>query len=194
MGPAINSKCFLPLSSRRGGWSLKFSEGRDNVSLILHLYVKHLTVCVVYRPVVQSLSCVQLCNPMDWSTPSFHVLHYLLEFPQTHVHWVSDAIQPSHPLSASFLLPLIFASIRVFSNELVLCIRWPKYWNFSFNISPSSEYSGLISFRTDWFELLAVQGTDNSLLQHHSVKASLLGGQPSLWSNSHIGTWLLEKQ
>ena len=146
MGPAINSKCFLPLSSRRGGWSLKFSEGRDNVSLILHLYVKHLTVCVVYRPVVQSLSCVQLCNPMDWSTPSFPVLHYLLEFPQTHVHWVSDAIQPSHPLLASFLLPLISASIRIVSSEWALCIRWP-------NIGASASASVLPVNIQGWFPL-----------------------------------------
>ena len=91
------------------------------------------------------------------------------------------------------LLPSIFPSIRVFSNELALCIRWPKYWSFSFSISPSSEYSGLISFRIDWFDLLAVQGTCKSLLQHHSSKASILHTQLSLWFNSHIHTWLLEK-
>ena len=87
-----------------------------------------------------------------------------------HVHSVSDAIQPSRPL---LLLPSIFPSIGVFSNESVLRIRWPKYWRFSFNISPSSEYSGLISFRMDWLDLLAVQGTLESLLQHHSSKASI---------------------
>ena len=91
------------------------------------------------------------------------------------------------------LLPSIFPSIRVFSNELVHCIRWPKYWSFSFSISPSNEYSGLISFRIDWLDLLAVQGTLKSLLQQHSSKASILGAQPSLWSNSHIHTWPLEK-
>ena len=91
---------------------------------------------------------------------------------QTHVHWFSDAIQPSHPCRP-LLLPLsIFSSIRVFSNELSLCIRWPKYWNFSFSLSLSN--SGLISFRIDWFDLLAVQGTLKSLLQPHSSKASIL--------------------
>ena len=109
---------------------------------------------------------------MDCSTPGFPVLHYLPELAQTHVHRVSDAIQPSHPLSSPFLLPSIFPSIRVFSNESVLHIRWSQYWSFSF--SPFNEYSGLISFRIDWFDLLAVQGTLKSLLQHHSAKAPVL--------------------
>ena len=91
------------------------------------------------------------------------------------------------------LLPSIFPTIRVFANELALLIRWPNYWSFSFNISPSNEYSRLISFRIDWFDLLAVQRTLKSLLQHHSSKASVIGPQPSLWSNSQIDTWLLEK-
>ena len=88
-----------------------------------------------------------------------------------------------HPL---VLLPSIFPSIRVFSNELALCSRWPKYWSFSFSISPASGYSGLISFRIDWFDCLAVQGTLKSLLQHHSLKASVFqqkGAQASLWSS-----------
>ena len=97
---------------------------------------------------------------------------------QTQVHWVGDAIQPSHPLSSLLLLPSIFPSIRVFSNESVLHIRWPVYWSFSFNISPSNEYSGLISFRMDWVDLLAVQGTLKSLLQHHSSKASIRWHSP----------------
>ena len=104
----------------------------------------------------------------------FPVHHQLLELIQTHVHGVSDAIQPSHPLSSLLLPPSIFPSIRVFSNESVLHIRWPKYWNFSFSISPSNEYSGLISFSMDWLDLLAVQGTLKSLLQHHTSKASIL--------------------
>ena len=206
------------------------------------------------------LSHVRLCDTMDCSTPSFPVHHQLLEPTETHVHWVSDAIQPSHPLSSPsppafnhsqhqglfkwvyslflycsrntaehifgsvqslsrvrlfatpwtrvhqaslsitnsqsppkpmsiklvmpskhlilccpFLLLLsIFPSIRVFSNESALCIRWPKYWSFTFTISPSNEHPGLISFRMDWLELLAVQGTLKSLLQHHSSKASIL--------------------
>ena len=97
----------------------------------------------------------------------------LPEFPQTHVHWVSDAIQPSYPLSF-LLLPSVFPSSRVFSSELALCIRGPKYWSFSFRISPSNEYSGLISLRINWLDLLADQGTLKSLLQHHSSKASIL--------------------
>ena len=104
---------------------------------------------------------------------SLSVRHKLPEFTQTHVRQVSDTIQPSHPLSSPSPLPSIFPSIRVFSNESVLCIRWPKYWSFSFSGSPSNEYSGLISFRMDWFDLPAVQGTLKSL-QHHSSKASIL--------------------
>ena len=119
-------------------------------------------------------SCLTHCNPMDCSTPGFPVHHQLLELAQTHVHPVGDAIQPSHPLSSPSLLPSIFPTIRVFSSESVLHIRWPKYWSFKFSISPSSEHSGLISFRMDWLDLLAVQGTLKSLLQHHSSKASIL--------------------
>ena len=119
-------------------------------------------------------SCLNLCDPMDYSTPGLPVYHQLPEFTQTHVHWVGDATQPSHSLSSLVLPPSIFPSIRVFLNESVLCIRWPKYWSFSFSMSPSSEYSGLISFRMDWLDLLAVQGTLKSLLQHHSSKASIL--------------------
>ena len=116
-----------------------------------------------------------LYNPMlDCSTPGFPVHHQLPELAQIHVHQVSDAIQPSHPLSSPSLLSSIFPSIRVFSNESVLWIKWPKYWSLSFNMSPSSEYSGLSSFRLDWLDLLAVQGTLKSLLQHHSSKAPIL--------------------
>ena len=120
-------------------------------------------------------SCLTLCNPMDCSTPGFPDHHQLLELTQTHVHCFSDNIQPSYPLSSpSFLLPSIFSSIRVFSNESVLRIRWPKYQSFSFSISLSNEYSGLISFRMDWVDILAAQGILISLLQHHSSKASIL--------------------
>ena len=117
-------------------------------------------------------SCLTLCNPMDYSMPGFPVQHQRPEL--TQVHHVGDAIQPSHTLSSPFPLPSIFSNIRIFSNESVLCIRWPKYWGFSFSISPSNEYSGLISFRMDRLDLLAVQGTLKSLLQHHSSKASVL--------------------
>ena len=111
------------------------------------------------KPVQFSLvaqSCLTLCNPMDCSMPGFTVHHQLPELAQTHV---------GLPL---LLLPLIFPSIRVFSSESVLHIRWPKYGSFSFSISPFNEYSGLISFRMDWFDLFAVQGTLKSLLQHHT--------------------------
>src|SRR5574337_403952 len=126
------------------------------------------------RSVTQS--CLTLCDPMNRSTPGLPVHHQLLEFTQIHVHRVGDAIQPSHPLSSPFLLPPIPPSIRVFSNESTLRMRWPKYWSFSFSIIPSKEHPGLISFRMDWLDLLAVQGTLKSLLQHHSSKASILRG------------------
>ena len=111
---------------------------------------------------------------MDCSTPGFPVHHQLPELAQTHVHRVSDVIQPSHPLLSLLLLPSILPSIRVFSSESVLHIRWPKNWSFSFSISPSKEHPRLIYFRMDWLDLLAVQGTLRNLLQHHSPKASIL--------------------
>ena len=128
--------------------------------------------------------------PYELQHAGLPFLRCLPEFAQTHVHWVSDAIQPSRPL----LSPppaSIFPSIRGFTNESALCIRWPKYRSFS--ISPSNEYLGLISFSFDWFDLFADQGTLKSLLQRHSSKASVFSTQPSLWSSSHIHTWLLEK-
>ena len=118
--------------------------------------------------------CLTLCDPMYCSTPGFPVLHHVPEFAQTHVHWIGDVIQPSHPLSPLLLLPSVFLNIRVFSSELTLLIRWPKYWSFSFSISPFNEYSELISLRIDWLGLLAVQGTLKSLLQHHSSLADIM--------------------
>ena len=119
-------------------------------------------------------SCPTLYDPMNRSTPGLPVHHQLLEFTQTHAYWVGDAIHPSHSLLSPSFLPSRPPSIRVFSSESTLRMRWPKYWSFSFNISPSNEHPGLISFRTDWLDLLAVQGTLKSLLQHHSSKASIL--------------------
>ena len=116
--------------------------------------------------------CPTLCDPMNCSMPGLPIHHQLPEFTQTHVHRIDDAIQSSHPLSSLLLLPPIPTSIRVFSNESTLLRRWPKYWSFSFSISPSNEHPGLISFRMDWLDLLAVQGILKSLLQHHSSKAS----------------------
>ena len=107
--------------------------------------------------------CPTLCNLMDCSTPGLPVLHHLPDFAQIHVNRVSDAIQPSHPLLPTSPPVLNIPSIRVFSSESALRIRWPKYWSFSFSISPSSEYSELISFGIDWFDLLAVRGTLKSL-------------------------------
>ena len=119
-------------------------------------------------------SCPTLCNPMDCSVPGFPVLYQLLELTQTHVH--DESVMPYNHLilcHSLLLLSSIFPSIRVFSNESVLCIRWSKYWSFNFSISLSNEYSRLISFWVDWLDLLAVQGALKSLLQHHSSKASI---------------------
>ena len=118
-------------------------------------------------------SCPTLCDPMNRSTPGLPVHHQLPEFTQTHVHQVGDAIQPSHPL-LSPSPPAPNPSQHQSFPMSQLCMRWPKYWSFSFSISPSKEYPGPISFRMDWFDLLAVQGTLKSLLQHHSSKASIL--------------------
>ena len=118
--------------------------------------------------------CPTLCDPMKHSTPGLPVHHQLLESTHIHVHGVGDAIQPSHPLSSPSLPALNISSIRVFSNESALHIRWPKDWSFSFSISPSNEHPGLIFFRMDQLDLFTVQGTLKSLLQHHSSKASIL--------------------
>ena len=155
----------------------------------------NLSFCEQYQfSSVQSLSHVQLfatpctaaCQASlsianSWSIPKLLSIESVMPFN----HLI---------LCRPLLLPTsILPSIRVFSNESVLCISWPKYWGFSFNISPSNEYSGLISFRMDWLDLLAVQGTLKSLLQHHSSKVSILRSQLSLQSNSHTHTWPLEK-
>ena len=116
-------------------------------------------------------SCLTPCDPMNCSTPGLPVHHKLPEFTQTHAYRVSDVIQQSHPLSSPLLLPPIPPSIRVFSNESTLRMRWPKYWSFSFSISPSNEHQGLISFRMGWLDLLAVQGLSrvfsNTTVQKH---------------------------
>ena len=128
-------------------------------------------------------SCPTLCDPIDCSLPGFPVHH---QFPELLKFMSIELVMPSNHLILCrqlLLLPSILPSIRVFPNELVLHIRWPKYWNFSFSISSSNEHSELISFRMDWLDLLAVQETLKSLLQHHSSKASILW-----WSNSHIHT------
>ena len=117
-------------------------------------------------------SCPVLCNPIDCSTPGFPVLHYLLEFVKTYVYWVGDSIHPSHPLLPSSPSAINLSQHQDLFHESALHIRWPKYWSFSFSITPSN--LGLISFRMDWFYFLAVQGALKSLLQHHNSKASIL--------------------
>ena len=131
-------------------------------------------------------SCPTLCDPMNCRTPGSITNSWdLLK------HMSIESVMPSNHLilcHSLFLLPSIFPSIRVFSNESVLRIKWPKYWSFSFSISPSNEYSGLISFRRDWLDLLVVQGTLKSLLQHHSSKASIL------WFSTEVLTWEIPSQ
>ena len=130
---------------------------------------------------------------MDCSTPGFPIHHQLPELAQTHVHPLGDAIQPSHPQSSPSTAFNLSQHQGLF-QWAALCSKWPKYWSFNFSISPSKEYSELISFGIDWFDLLAVQRTLKSLLQHHNLKAfNSLALNFFSWSNSHIHTWLLEK-
>ena len=133
-------------------------------------------------------SCPTLCDPMNRSTPGLPVHHQILKFTQTRVHRVSDAIQPSHPRSSPYSPAPIPPSIRVFSNELTLCMRWPKYWSFSFGIIPSKEIPELISFRMDWLDLLAVQGLSRVFSNTTVQKHQFFSAQPSSQSNSHIHT------
>ena len=138
------------------------------VFILSFTFVLFLQIVTGFQFSLVAQLCLTLCDPMDCSTPAFPVHHQLLEPTQPHVHRVGNAIQPSHPLSSPLFLPSIFPSMRVFSDESALHIRWPKYWSFSFNIGvsvPSNEHPGLISFRMDWLGLL---------LQHHSSKASIL--------------------
>ena len=147
-------------------------RGREFLILIIVWNPQKIVDHIQFNSVVQS--CPTLCNPMDCSTPGLPVYHQLPELAQTHVHQVGDVINHLILCYPLLLLPSIFPSMRVFSSDSILCIRWPKYWSFSFSISPSNEYSELIFFRIDWFDLLAVQGTLKNLFQHHSSKASLL--------------------
>ena len=158
----------------------------EAISGSFHWGVRGLFLTFSCRSVAKS--CLTLCNPVDCSMPGFPVPHHFLEFAQVHVHWISDAIQPSYPLLPSLLLPSVFPSIRIFSSELALHIRWQKYWSFS--ISTSNEYSGLIFFRMDWFDLLEGLSRvfSSTTIQRHQFSSA----QPSLWSNFHISMWLLE--
>ena len=135
-------------------------------------------------------SCLTLCDPMDCLMSGFPVLSVTNSRSLLKLMSIESVMPSNHLILCRPLLflPSIFPRFKVFSNESVLCIRWPKYWSFSFSISPSNEYSGLTSFRIDWFDLLAVQGTLKSLLQHNGSKRQFFGAQLSLWSSSHIHT------
>ena len=185
------------LQSRIPEWvAIPFSSGssqsrdQSQVSCIAGRYFMIWTNLVVQLSSV-SQSCSTLCDTMDYTTPGFPVHHQLLELIQTHVHRVCDAIQPFHPLLSPS--PPTF-SLSQHQHLSLLCIRCPTYWTFSFSISLSNEYLGLISFRMDWLDLLAVQGTLKSLLQNHSAKASVLWHSSiSMVQLSH-SSWLLEKK
>ena len=167
---SIYVSCTILLSDRSFAFTLLFipeSSATRPDPLLHSYYIQNVSSCCCC--LVTQL-CPTHCDPMDCSTPGFPVHHELLELTQTHVMPCNRLIL-CRPL---LLLPSIFPSIRVFSSESVLCIRWPKYQDFSFSICPSNKYSGLISFGIDCFHLLAIQGTPKSLLQHHSSKASIL--------------------
>ena len=154
--------------------SIISSVGLSKWLLICFNFPLFFAVVIIFQFSSVAQSCPTLCDPMNHSTPGLPVHHQLPEFTQTHVHQVGDAIQHLILCRPLLLLPPIPPSIRVFSNESTLCMRWPKYWSFSFSIGPSNEHPGLISFRMHWLDLLAVHGTLKSLLQHHSLKASIL--------------------
>ena len=190
----ICQSCFLryrPLSLIKFCWKVITVSTIVSTYTVLYSRYSKLTSKEIRKDIektwscifVQLLSCVWLCNPMDCSTPGFPVFPYILEFTQAHVNWVGDAIQLSHLLSP-LLLPSIFPSIRVFSNELLLCIRWPNYWSFGFSISPSNEYSELISFRTDWFDLFAVHVTLNSIVYMHTHTHTCTHTHIYIWKES----------
>ena len=160
------------------------------LNYVKHAFLKSVSLCIsmvislgsrVPKSIFDSVQfssvtqlCPTLCDPMNYSTPGLPIHYQQPEFTQTHVHWVGDAIQPSHPLSSPSPPAPNPSQHQGLSNESALHISWPKYWSFSFSISPSKEHPGLISFRMDWLDLLMIQGTLKSLLQHHSSKASIL--------------------
>ena len=170
-------------------------EKTDISSKKTYRWLTNTWIDVQHRSLFSSVtqSCPTLYHLMDCSMPGFPVHHQLLELTQTHVHQVGDAIQPSHPLTSPSPPAFNISQLKVFSRESVLHIRWPKYCSFSFSISLSNEYSGLISFRMNWLDLFAVQGTLKSLLQHHSSKASILQCSNFFMVELWHHTWLLEK-
>ena len=170
----LTDPCYISSSSywRFESFSKQKLRERINVKCdFTSVKTIHVQICCCFCSVAHS--CPTLCDPMDCGMPGFPVFHHLPELAQTHVHWVSDGIQPS---SSSVLFSSHLQSFPASgsSSQSALRIRWPKDWSFSFSINSFNGYSGLISFRMDWFDLLAVQGTLQSLLQHHSSKASIL--------------------
>ena len=163
MSVPFNTMCKASFISKLFASSICHSSWKSEPIEVLINSFSHIFRSLSLSSVAQS--CPTLCNPMDCSKTGFPVHRQLTELAQTHVHWAGDPIQPSHPVSSLSPPVLNLPSISVFSNESVLRVRWPKYWSFSFNISPSNEYSGLI----DWLGLLAVQGTLKSLLQFKSI-------------------------
>ena len=166
------------LLGRKAVTSLDSILKSRNITLSTKVYrVKALLFPVVmYGCCLVTQLCLTICDPMGFSTPGFPVLHHLPNLAKTHIHWVGDAVQQvGDAIQLSLLIP--FTCLQSFwesgSFEMDFCIRWPKYWSFSFSICPSNEYLELISFRIGWFDLLAVQGTLKILLQHHSLKASI---------------------
>ena len=171
------------MSTNKGKLYLLFQINKMNEIKKMRKYIKKQ---LQFISVAQS--CPTLCDPMNRSMPGLPVHHQLPEFTQTHVHGVGDAIQPSHLLSSLLLLPPIPPSIRVFSNESTLRMRWPKYWSFSFSISPPNEHPGLISFMMDWLDLLALKGLSRVFSNTTVQKHQFFGTQLSSQSNSHIHT------
>ena len=165
---------------------LRVVKGLEKVSF--HFKSKEKQYKRMFKSSSVAQSCPTVCNPMNHSMSSLLVHHQLPEVTQTHVHRVRDEIKPSHPLSPFLLLPTIPCSIRVFSNESTLCMRWPKYWSFSFSIIPSKEIPELISFRMYWLDLLAVQRTRKSSPKPQFKKHQFFAAQLSSQSNSRIHT------
>ena len=167
----------------RGAWQATVHGVTKSCTQLSNIHSQ--TSSVHFSSVTQS--CPTLCDPMNCSMSGLPVHHQL---PELRLMSIESVMPSSHLILCRpfLLLPPIPPSIMVFSNESTLCMRWPKYWSFSFSISPSNEHPGLVSFRMDWLDLIAVQGTLKSLLQHHSSKASILHTQLSSQSNSHIHT------
>ena len=188
-GVLFSSLCFSLVLFLTGRYNFCFPLFARSIYCTLFCWtvlILLMDVYVQFSSVAQS--CPTLCNPMNYSRPGFPVLHYLPEFAQIHVQWVSDAIQPSHPASL-LLLPSVVPSSRV--SELPLHIKWSKCCSFSFSVSPSNEYSGLISLGVTGLILLS-EGLSRVFSRITIQKLQFIGAQPSLWSNSHICTWLLE--